>query len=252
MRLLLTGDLRYRLSWFKWLETQAVNYDAVAISGDVLDVFNKEPLKRQMQRAAAWLRNLASKSSVVLCSGNHDTIDIPVERSHGPIPAWLAQLENVLTADGNTIIIQDQIVVTSLGFIATAAQKHLILAIGDRLREEKRLPWIVLHHHPPAFHEEIGEEETIARRLVQEFSPTFWLSGRLYGQEPFLKRRRWIQMVGKSVVLNTPQLSAGQDLIESPSPNHVVLDLTARKITWHSPLKDLVDEEEFTLGRGNY
>ena len=61
MRLLLTGDLRYRLSWFKWLVTQAVNYDAVAI-GDVLDVFNKEPLKRQIQQPTAWLAAALQKA----------------------------------------------------------------------------------------------------------------------------------------------------------------------------------------------
>jgi predicted MPP superfamily phosphohydrolase len=97
MRLLLTADLRYRLSWFKWLDAQAVHYEAIAIAGDLLDVFYKEPLKRQVQRTSAWLRSLASKSSVIVCSGNHDTIDIPVERSQCSMPAWLAELDSVLT-----------------------------------------------------------------------------------------------------------------------------------------------------------
>jgi hypothetical protein len=102
MRLLLTADLRYRLSWFKWLEAQAVQYDAIAISGDLLDVFQKEPLRRQIYRTTNWLRTLASKSSVGVCSGNHDTIDIPTERLLCPTPAWLAKLDPVLTIDGKT------------------------------------------------------------------------------------------------------------------------------------------------------
>ena len=97
MRLLLTADLRYRLSWFKWLEAQAVQYDAIALSGDLLDVFHKEPLRRQIYRTTNWLRSLASKCSVGVCSGNHDTIDMPTERLSCPTPAWLAELDPVLT-----------------------------------------------------------------------------------------------------------------------------------------------------------
>lgn len=248
MRVLLTADLRYQPSWFKWLDTQAVHYEAVAISGDLLDVFYKAPLKRQVQRTTAWLRSLATKSSVALCSGNHDTIDTPLERALGPMPAWLAQLEAVMTVDGESAVIRDQVVVTSLSFIATAAQKRPSLAAGQRLRDEKGLPWIVLHHHPPSWREGIGHEELIAGRLLSEFSPTFWVSGRIYGQEPFLKKRGWIQRMGNSLVLNTPQLAAGQNLFEAPFPNHVILDLSARQLTWHCSFQEKIDQETFTLG----
>ena len=250
MRLLLTADLRYRLSWFKWLEAQASQYDAIAISGDLLDVFYTAPLKRQVQRTMAWLRSLAIKSDVILCSGNHDTIDIPLERTRCPMPAWFSELETVLTLDGNTAVIRDRVIVTSLGFIATEAQKRAILATGQRLRDEKELPWIVLHHHPPAMHEGIGPEELIAGRLIREFSPNFWISGRIYGQEPFLTKRGWIQRVGNSIVLNTPQLSAGQNLFEAPFPNHIVLDLARRQLTWHCSFQKKVDHEMFDVSDG--
>jgi predicted MPP superfamily phosphohydrolase len=90
MRLLLTAELHYRLSWFKWVEAQAVHHDAIAICGDLLDVFYKEPLKRQVQRTASWLRTLAEKTSVILCSGNAITTpsisrsnDLPVRCLRG-------------------------------------------------------------------------------------------------------------------------------------------------------------------------
>jgi hypothetical protein len=247
MRLLLTADLRYRLSWFKWLDTQAGHYEAIALSGDLLDVFYKAPLKRQVQRTTNFLRSLASKSSVVLCSGNHDTIDSPLEWTPCPMPAWLAELDTILTVDGNTAVIRDQVIVTSLSFIATAAQKRPVLAAGQRLRDEKRLPWIVLHHHPPSLHEGIGQEELIAGGLLKEFSPTFWVSGRIYGQEPFLKKRGWIRRMGNSVVLNTPQLAAGQNLFETPFPNHIVLDLARQQLTWYCSFQEKVDQEMFEL-----
>jgi hypothetical protein len=245
MQLLLTAGLYCRLSWFKWLEAQAVRYNAIAICGDLLDVFYKEPPRRQSQRAANWLRTLATKTSVILCSGNHDAIDIPVQRSTGPMPAWFAELESFIIVDGNTTVIQDQLVITSLGFIATAAHKRPILVNGHRLRNERKLPWLILHHHPPSFHEGIGPEELTAGRLIKEFAPDFWASSRLYGQEPFLKKRGWFQRNGNSIVLNTPQLYVGQELLEGPFPNHIVLDLTARQLTWHCAFQEKVDREIF-------
>ncbi|MBV9876132.1 MAG: metallophosphoesterase [Verrucomicrobia bacterium] len=245
MRLLLTADLRFRLSWFKWLEAQAVHYDAIAISGDLLDVFYKEPLKRQVQRTSSWLRTLTEKTSLIVCSGNHDTVDIPVERSSGAMPAWLSELDSTITVDGNTAVIRDQIVITSLSFVATSDQKRPILAAADRTREEKGLPWMVLHHHPPAYHQGIGPEELTAGRLLKHFSPNFWASGRLYGQDHFLKRRGWVQRIDNSIVLNTPQLASGQNLFEAPFPNHVVLDLTAGQLTWHCAFQEKVDQESF-------
>ena len=164
------------------------------------------------------------------------------------MPAWLAELDTVLTVDGNTAVIRDQVIVTSLSFVATVAQKRPILAAGQRLRDEKCFPWIVLHHHPPSLHEGIGQEELIAGHLVKEFSPNFWVSGRIYGQEPFLKNRGWIQHMGNSIVLNTPQLAAGQNLFEAPFPNHIVLDLTGRKLTWNSSFQERADQETFDLG----
>ena len=247
MRLLLTAELHYRLSWFKWLEAQAVHYDALAICGDLLDVFYKEPLKRQVQRTTSWLRTLAEKTSVILCSGNHDTIDFPVERSSGAIPAWLNELDSIITVDGNTAVIRDQIIITSLSFVATEAQKPPVLAAGAQSRVEKGLPWLVLHHHPPAFHSGIGPEELTAGRLLKQFSPDFWASARIYGQQPFLKKRGWLQRTDNSIVLNTPQVYVGQELLEGPFPNHVVLDLTARQLTWHCAFQETADHETFDV-----
>ena len=247
MRLLLTADLRFRPSWFRWLDAQAIHFEAIAIAGDLLDVFSTVPLKRQVHRTTAWLRSLTTKSTVIVCSGNHDTIDLPVERTPCPMPAWLVALDTALIVDGNTVVIRGQVIATSLSFVATVAQKRPILAAGQRLRDEKGLPWMVLHHHPPSLHEGIGQEELIAGRLLSEFSPTFWVSGRIYGQEPFLKKRGWIQRMGNSIVLNIPQLAAGQNQFEAPFPNHVVLDLAARQLTWHCSFQEEIDQETFDL-----
>jgi Icc-related predicted phosphoesterase len=45
MKLLLTGDLHYRIHWFRWLIEEAPNFDLVCISGDLLDMFQRSPAR---------------------------------------------------------------------------------------------------------------------------------------------------------------------------------------------------------------
>ena len=39
---------------------------------------------------------------------------------------------------------------------------------------------------------------------------------------------------------------AGQELLDAPFPNHIVLDLNARQLSWYSAFQDKVDQEAFT------
>jgi hypothetical protein len=50
-----------------------------------------------------------------------------------------------------------------------------------------------------------------------------------------------------SIVLNTPLLYVGQELLEGPFPNHIVLDLTAQQLTWHCAFQEKIDQETFQL-----
>ena len=50
-----------------------------------------------------------------------------------------------------------------------------------------------------------------------------------------------------SIVLNTPQLYIGQELLDGPFPNHIVLDLTARQLTWHCAFQEQTEQESFDL-----
>jgi hypothetical protein len=65
MRLLLTAELHYRLSWFKWLEAQAVHYEVIAICGDLLDVFYKEAAVSSGPTPAALLHHFTVRSIFV-------------------------------------------------------------------------------------------------------------------------------------------------------------------------------------------
>ncbi len=72
MKLLHVCDLHFRVQWFDWVADQAVNYDAVCISGDLLDIFSKTntSLRAQCKWTQAWLKAFPGRAYV--CSGNHD------------------------------------------------------------------------------------------------------------------------------------------------------------------------------------
>jgi Icc-related predicted phosphoesterase len=72
MQILITADLHYREHWFRWLITQAGDYDLICIAGDLLDMFKGEPKAVQVRQVSRWIRELAKLSRVAICSGNHD------------------------------------------------------------------------------------------------------------------------------------------------------------------------------------
>ena len=106
MRLLLIAGLRQNLSWFKWVERHAVEFDIVAIVGDMLDVFHPLPPHAQAIKARTPLESLAGKACVVVCSSNHDSLDLPVALPRGSVPKWMAGLDEIgsLLSDGRTCI----------------------------------------------------------------------------------------------------------------------------------------------------
>ena len=99
-----------------------------------------------------------------------------------------------LLSDGRICIIKDQLVVTTLSYLSTELQKRPWLIKGNRLRTQTGLPWLVVHHYPPALYQSAGPEELSAGKLAREFEPTFWLSGRFY-EEPYQKEFVWFQWI---------------------------------------------------------
>ena len=50
MDILLTADLHSKLTWFRWLESQAEKYELIGIAGDFLDLFSSvDPKTHQSQ-----------------------------------------------------------------------------------------------------------------------------------------------------------------------------------------------------------
>jgi hypothetical protein len=248
MRLLLTAELGWNHHWFKWLDEGSERYDLVAIAGDFISVFRPEPLERQILKAKAFLRSLARKTRVAFSSGNNDAVDEVEASSRGPVPRWMAALDpiNTMVSDGRTCVIRQELIVTTLSYVSTIDRKRSWLAEGAELRKRTSLPWLVIHHHPPAFRGSAGPEELSAGRLLEEFEPTLWLAGRFF-DHAHPRGFNWIQTIDQSVVLNVTQTSIASVFREAVFPNHIVFDLESGRMEWNSWLESTNEERNVSF-----
>jgi len=143
MRALLTTDLHLSLPWFEWLIRKAPSFDLVCIAGDFLDLFSKEPKPKQVAQVQGHLRDLASKTNVALCSGNHDSYGPIVPAARGPTYHWLADLDEIqrIISDGQTRIIGD-LIISTLPYCANEQAKRILLDRGRSIRKSRGLKWL--------------------------------------------------------------------------------------------------------------
>ncbi len=233
MRALLTADFRFNRQWLKWLIARADAYDLIVFAGDVLDTQSRIGLSKQIIRASALLRTLASKRPTVICSGNHDAVDLPAHTGAGVRPAWLDLLADAsgIASDGQSFVFANQLTVTVLGYLSDLPLKRAQLQTGKQLRESLKGPWLVVHHHPPAFTTTAGPEECAAGRLVEEFSPTVWCSAR-YFRQPYRKQFCRQQKIGNTTVINVAQVRWNGARITGPIPNHATWNLETNQLSW--------------------
>jgi hypothetical protein len=176
------------------------------------------------------LRDLAFKTNVALCSGNHDSFGPIAPASRGPTYPWLVELDNLpsVISDGQTRIV-GELIVTTLPYCANADAKRILLDRGRSVRKSRGLRWLVLHHEPPPFLEPSEPSEKEAGLLLTEYLPDFWLSGHV-DDLPYKLGGKWSHELGTVV------LTPGQ-ILEASWPNHITLDTESGKIEWRSTRK---------------
>jgi Calcineurin-like phosphoesterase len=138
MKILLTSDIHLSLPWFEWLIAKSPAFDLVCIAADFLDLFSEESKSKQVAQVQGYLRDLASKTNVALCSGNHDSFGRIVPAARGPTYPWLVELDNLpsVISDGQTRIVGD-FIVTTLPYCANADAKRiqpLVFLLADFLK----------------------------------------------------------------------------------------------------------------------
>src|SRR6478752_5295258 len=179
MQILLVSDLHYTLKQLDWVSSVAGEFDLVVLAGDHLDIASIVEPDAQIAVVLEYLARMATKTTVVASSGNHDLnarneFD---ERS----AVWLdAAREYGVFVDGTHVVTDDVIVTVCPWWDGprTCALVDQQLAadaglVGDRL-------WIWVYHAPP------------------ENSPTSWTGKRYYGDTELVA---WIEQHGPGIVL---------------------------------------------------
>ena len=140
MKILLTADLHCKEDWFRWLEDEASKYELVSIAGDLLNIFSKVPIKDQLVLVKGFLRRLTQKTSLAVCSGNHDQIEVLPPLVAGAKAFYAApSLEEIgdapgFVGDAQTRRIGEQLIVTTIPFSSSIEREHAVIEEGKRLK----------------------------------------------------------------------------------------------------------------------
>lgn len=228
MRVLLVSDLHYDLRKLDWVLAQSGGQDLVAIAGDLLDIASGVPLDAQIAVVLEYLTRMAARTTVVVCSGNHDldSRDVAGEKT----TRWLDEARAAgVHVDGDSVVLGDWLVTSCEWWEGPATlavlEKHLEEGAAARTGQ-----WLWVWHGPPegplswTGSKSYGDPEL--PRLISTYRPDVVLCGHIH-QSPFVPDGSWHAREGGAWLFN-----AGHQ--RGPEPAHVRLDLDTREATWSS------------------
>jgi Icc-related predicted phosphoesterase len=228
VRLLVASDLHYDLRKLDWLLSEAGGFDLVALSGDLLDISSPVPLQAQIEVTRRYLEQLAERTEVAVCSGNHD---LDHRRDDGEkATAWLQRTTSPrLHVDGANVLLDDTLVSVLGWWEGPNTQAALRTQLADAAGLE-RARWVWLYHSPPegllswTGSRHFGDD--VAAELVAEHQPDVVLCGHIH-QSPFTPEGSWHERRGPTRLFN-----AGRQ--QGAVPSHIAIDLAAGEARWWS------------------
>jgi Icc-related predicted phosphoesterase len=235
VQLLLVSDLHYALPHFDWVLDQASDFDVVVIAGDSLDLSSHVPLESQIVAVRVYLRKLASRTKLVVCSGNHD---LTASNHHGEKYApWIEDAsEDGVIVDWGTIDIDDTRLTVCPWWDGPATRAD----VDDQLNQaaaDRPERWVWVYHYPPDEAEvswtgrrHIGDKDL--NTWIERHQPDLVLTGHIH-DSPFKDGGSWLSRLGPTTVINAGRMVG-------PMPVHAIVDLVAGAAEWWSP-----------YGRGN-
>ena len=229
MKILHVADFHFRLDWFTWLASQAANYDAIALAGDLLNQFDKTPA--QVERWSAQLAAFpcSPKRPLLVCSGNHDVLPDLRTGTQTRSGAWLRELSR-------PGLITDEQIWTgplAIGVVPWCGRAAV--------------PWtwpqsaeIVVVHAPPSGTVLAVSPNSLRDDGDPEVSDAIWenkprlvLSGHVHAP------KQWHQYIGDSLCLNP-----GCDLT-AKIPQHIIIDTQTGRAEWHCPDENRTESAYF-------
>lgn len=229
MKLLVTGDIHYALKQYDWLLRVAPRFDGVLIAGDLLQAASSVDLPAQIVVVRTYLRKLAARTKLIVCSGNHD---LNALSAHGErVPDWLKDLgDREIAVDGDRVLFNDTLISVFPWWDGPQAKTE----IAAQLQQDaaaRRGCWIWAYHAPPMDHptswggkRHFGDPELT--RWIGDYSPTAVFSGHVH-QAPFIKDGAWASQIGSTWVFNMGQQPGDV-------PAHIIFDTAANRALWTS------------------
>jgi Icc-related predicted phosphoesterase len=228
MRILLVSDLHYTLKQFDWVTSVAADYELVVVAGDHLDISSIVEPDAQIAVVLEYLARLATKTTVIACSGNHD---LNSANEHGERAAmWLdAARASGVFVDGSRLSTDHALVTVCEWWDGPVSRA----AVDRQLAEDATLldgrPWIWVYHAPPdesptSWTGKRHYGDTDLNGWIDQHHPDIVLCGHVH-QSPFEDDGRWIDRIGSTLVFN-----AGRQI--GPVPTYIELDTTAGHARW--------------------
>lgn len=240
MKLLAVADLHFGLTQFDWVLEQAAAHDAVIIAGDLLDIAGHLDLDAQIVVVTKYLRAIAARVPVFVCSGNHDG-DEPNE-SDEYVARWLQRVRaEGLAVDGVGIQIGPTRVSVCPWWDGPAVRASMQAFLrAERTRASG--PWWWVHHAPP---DRLGVSWTgkehrgdaFLGELITELQPTWVFCGHIH-HSPFRTGGAWASRQGDTWVFNAGRQSGAP-------PSFIRIDVDEQRATWVSQAG--VEEQDLRL-----
>jgi Icc-related predicted phosphoesterase len=238
MKLLAVSDLHFGLPKFDWIVQQAGNYDLVIIAGDLLDLGGHLDIDTQITVVVKYLRTIAAKTRLLVCSGNHDGDE--KNETNEYVARWLQRVRATgLVVDGGSIDLPGLHVSVCPwwdGPATRATMEKFLLA--EKPAPGK--PWLWVHHAPPdgvgvSWTGKVHAGDAFLVNTIKELRPDFVFSGHIHNS-PFRAGGAWASRLGSTLIFN-----AGMQLGSPPA--FIELDLATRTARWSSQ----AGEEEMSL-----
>lgn len=222
------SDLHYDLRKLDWALDQAGDVDLLAIAGDLLDVGSAVPLDAQIAVVLEYLGRMASRTTTVVCSGNHDldhrTAD--GEKATG----WIAEASRAgVVVDGESAIVDRWLVTACAWWEGPETLARLETGL-DGAAAARTGRWLWVYHGPPegplswTGSKHFGDPEL--PRLLDRHHPDVVLCGHIH-QAPHAEGGAWFEQRGSTWLFNG-------GFQTGPVPAHVRLDLAAGRAEWWS------------------
>jgi Icc-related predicted phosphoesterase len=229
MSFLFVSDLHYSLKQFDWVLAQAGDFEMVVIGGDLLDMGSDLDTDVQIAIVEKYLDLLRKKTTVVVCSGNHD--GDAVSEANESFAEWLREARNDrLHVDGDSFDLGETRVTVCPwwnGEVMRAEVEAQLTVEATRVRGK----WIWVYHAPPegartswAGRRFIGDD--FLKAMIERFKPDMVLSGHIHNS-PFYEQGAWVDRLGSTWVFN-PGRQIGMQ------PTSIVVDLEAMTARWSS------------------